>query len=100
MLILNLQIASLISSGQKLLAITKSIQAESYQELDNVAAVSNYLLDQIPEAMQFVPHQLRSHITELADATKQLSKIFHSLNPRLRSVLVTAPPLWLFSLPQ
>jgi len=80
------QIASLISSGQRLLEIIESIQAQSNRELDNVAAVSNSLLDQISEAMPYVPPQLKGQITELAEASKQLSKLFQSLNPRLRAL--------------
>ena len=82
--ILNPQIGSLIGSGQRLLDIIESIQAETNKELDNVAAVSNSLLDQIPEAMPYVPPQLSGQITELAGATRQLSQLFQSLNPRLR----------------
>ena len=81
-LILHPQIASLIRSGQNLYGILQRIMPEINQELDNVAAVSNALLSQIPQAP--VPPQLRAQVTELADATKQLAALVQSITPRLR----------------
>ena len=82
--ILHPQIASLIRSGQNLYGVLQRIMPEINQELDNVAAVSNALLDQIPQALTGVPPQLRAQVTELADATKQLTAIMQSITPRLR----------------
>ena len=82
--ILNPQLASLIQSGQKLYGVLQRIQPELNQELDNVAAVSNAMLDEIPQALTFVQPQLRNQVTELADATKHLIALMQSITPRIR----------------
>ena len=58
--------------------------AEIWPEVDNMAAVSNSLLDQIPAAMQFVPVELRGQILELTDATNKIATLMQSLNPQLK----------------
>ena len=75
-LIFNPQIASMIRSGQNLYGVIQRITPEVNQELDNVAAVSTSLLGQIPH--------VNAQVTEVADATKQLTALMQSITPRLR----------------
>merc|ERR1711974_583311 len=60
--------------------------AEIWPEVDNMGAVSNSLLEQIPAAMQFIPVELRGQILELTDATSKIAAIMQSMNPRLKAL--------------
>ena len=80
----HLQMQSITLSGQRLLGAMERMLAEIWPEVDNMAAVSNSLLDQIPAAMQFVPVELRGQILELTDATNKIATLMQSLNPQLK----------------
>merc|ERR1711941_181815 len=69
------------ASGQRVLGAMERFLAEIWPEVDNMGAVSNSLLEQIPAAMQFVPVELRGQILELTDATSK-----QSMNPRLKAL--------------
>ena len=79
-----LQMASITASGQRVLGAMERFLAEIWPEVDNMGAVSNSLLEQIPAAMQFVPVELRGQILELTDATSKIAAIMQSMNPRLK----------------
>merc|ERR1711879_433738 len=89
----NDQMASITASGQRVLVAMERFLAEIWPEVDNMGAVSNSLLEQIPAAMQFVPVELRGQILELTDATSKIAAIMQSMNPRLKaSALFPSPP--------
>ena len=78
--------ASITASGQRVLGSMQRMLAEIWPEVDNMAAVSNSLLEQIPAAMQFVPVELRGQILELTDATNKIATLMQSMNPRLKAL--------------
>merc|ERR1711941_107075 len=82
----NDQMASITASGQRVLGAMERFLAEIWPEVDNMGAVSNSLLEQIPAAMQFVPGELRGQILELSDATSKRAAIMQSMNPRLKAL--------------
>jgi len=84
--VINDQMQSITLSGQRLLGAMERMLAEIWPEVDNMAAVSNSLLDQIPAAMQFVPVELRGQILELTDATNKIATLMQSLNPQLKAL--------------
>ena len=78
--------ASITASGQRILGSMQRMLAEIWPEVDNLAANSNSLLEQIPAAMQFVPVELRGQILELTDATNKIATLMQSMNPRLKAL--------------
>ena len=76
--------ASIAASGKRLLGKMERFLAEIWPEVDNIAVVSNSLLDQIPAALKFVPVELRGQVLELTDATNKIATIMQSMNPRLK----------------
>ena len=76
--------ASIAVSGQRVLGAMERFLAEIWPDVDNMAVVSNSLLDQIPASLKFVPAELRGQILELTDATNKIATIMQSMNPRLK----------------
>ena len=76
--------ASISASGQRVLSAMERFLAEIWPEVDSMATVSNSLLAQIPDALKFVPAELRGQILELTDATNKIATIMQSMNPRLK----------------
>merc|ERR1711884_147039 len=83
---INAEMASISASGQRVLGAMERFLAEIWPEVDSMATVSNSLLAQIPDALKFVPVELRGQILELTDATNKIATIMQSMNPRLKAL--------------
>merc|ERR1712117_888720 len=63
-----------------------SMLAEIWPEVDNIAATSNKLIEEVQPAMQYVPAGMKKQILELTDATNKIATLMQKNNPKLKAL--------------